>query len=107
MASRDHVSNGRFCGPVVGLLPVFSYQQATITLEPGDTFIAFTDGISEAMTAEFEEWGEERLIACARGLRRRAAVAQEMMTELIASADTFVAGAKQHDDMTIIVVRIL
>lgn len=95
-------------GPVVGLLPgVFAYQQGTVTFQSGDTFVAFTDGISEAMNAEYEEWGEERLIACARELRQRAAVAEEMMTELIAAADRFVAGAKQHDDMTIIVARIL
>jgi sigma-B regulation protein RsbU (phosphoserine phosphatase) len=33
-------------GPVVGLLPSFAYQQASVILEPGDMLIAFTDGIS-------------------------------------------------------------
>ncbi len=47
------------------------------------------------------------MIECVLRLRPRGAVANEMMTEVIASADRFVAGAKQHDDMTIIVVRIL
>jgi serine phosphatase RsbU (regulator of sigma subunit) len=41
------------------------------------------------------------------GLRPRDASAHQIMTGVIASADTFVAGAKQHDDMTIIVARIV
>ncbi len=88
-------------GPVVGLLPNFPYEQGTIELQPGDLLVAFTDGISEAMNARDEEWGEERLIECVRksvGLN-----ANDMMMRIVASADEFVAGAKQHDDMTIIV----
>jgi sigma-B regulation protein RsbU (phosphoserine phosphatase) len=94
-------------GPVVGLLPMFAYEQSAITLEPGDLFVAFTDGISEAMNAAYEEWGEERLMETVWGLRPRDASAHQIMTGVIASADTFVAGAKQHDDMTIIVARIV
>ena len=45
------------CGPVVGLLPFAVYQTQSLILEPGDLLIAYTDGISEAMTAEDEEWG--------------------------------------------------
>jgi len=92
-------------GPVVGLLPMFAYEQAMITLQPGDVFVAFTDGISEAMNPADEEWGEERLVACVRTLQKE--TAPEMIAELIASADQFAAGAKQHDDMTIIVARVL
>jgi len=92
-------------GPVVGLLPMFAYEQAMITLQPGDVFVAFTDGISEAMNPANEEWGEERLVACVRTLQKE--TVPEMIAELIASADQFAAGAKQHDDMTIIVARVL
>ena len=48
-------------GPVIGLLPLCSYQQGSITLQPGDVLIAFTDGISEAMNLQDEEFGEEGL----------------------------------------------
>jgi sigma-B regulation protein RsbU (phosphoserine phosphatase) len=37
----------------------------SMVLEPGDTLLAYTDGISEAMTVDDEEWGEERMIAAA------------------------------------------
>src|SRR6185437_13214450 len=50
-------------GPVVGLLPSAPYTEQSVTLMPGDLLLMFTDGISEAMTREDEEWGEERMIA--------------------------------------------
>ncbi|HWT02657.1 MAG TPA: SpoIIE family protein phosphatase [Pyrinomonadaceae bacterium] len=92
-------------GCVVGLLPNFPYGQACVTLEPGDTFIGFTDGISEAMNPSDEEWGEECMLEAARecdGLS-----ASEIIARLIAAADEFAAGAKQHDDMTLVVVRVI
>ena len=46
---------------MIGLLPACGYEQGSVTLEQGDLLVAFTDGISEAMNADDEEWGEERL----------------------------------------------
>jgi sigma-B regulation protein RsbU (phosphoserine phosphatase) len=91
-------------GPVVGLLPGFPYQQGTITLQAGDLLVAFTDGISEAMNAADEEWGEDRLIECVN--QAALTPADPLMKRIVAAADEFVAGAQQHDDMTIIVARI-
>jgi len=90
-------------GTVVGLLESFPYEQGTLRIEPGDVFLAFTDGISEAMNNSDEEWGEERLIETVEtcvGLNPSETIAQIMR-----AADTFVAGAKQHDDMTLVVLR--
>jgi sigma-B regulation protein RsbU (phosphoserine phosphatase) len=91
-------------GPVIGLLEVVAFQQGEVGLEPGDVLVGFTDGVSEAMNAADEEWGEERLadtvLACA-GLAARAAIVR-----IMDAADAFVAGAPQHDDMTLIVVRL-
>jgi phosphoserine phosphatase RsbU/P len=92
-------------GTVVGLLETFPYTQASVTIAAGDIFIAFTDGISEAMNSADEEWGEENLIetvkSCA-GLNP-----SEMIAQIMQCADTFVAGAKQHDDMTLVVLTSL
>jgi len=92
-------------GVVVGLLPDFQYEQASVQLEQGDLLIGFTDGISEAMNLAEEEWGEEKLIEAAKaydGLR-----AAEIIKRLVNAADEFAAGAKQHDDMTLVIVRIV
>ena len=60
-------------GPVIGLLPECGYEQGEVQLAPGDLLVAFTDGVSEAMNAAQEEWGEERLLPLAAPRARRAA----------------------------------
>ncbi|HEY7498996.1 MAG TPA: GAF domain-containing SpoIIE family protein phosphatase [Vicinamibacterales bacterium] len=91
-------------GPVVGLLPACHYEQGMVELHAGDVFVAFTDGVSEAMNPSDEEWGEERLIACASALK---CGAREAIAAIMSAADGFAAGAKQHDDMTVLVARVL
>ncbi|MCI0485110.1 MAG: SpoIIE family protein phosphatase [Blastocatellia bacterium] len=91
-------------GPVVGLLRNFPYTQTTVTLEPGDTLVAFTDGISEAMNPDEEEWGEDRFIEAAKACQGLGAA--DTISRLVAGADLFANGAKQHDDMTLLIVQV-
>jgi sigma-B regulation protein RsbU (phosphoserine phosphatase) len=91
-------------GPVVGLLPGAQYGQSSMGLSPGDILLAYTDGISEAMTMDDEEWGEERMIAAAQACR--ALRAGQMIDRLMAAADAFTAGAPQHDDMTLVIIKV-
>lgn len=91
-------------GAVVGLLPGFPYSQAAVELEPGDMLLAFTDGISEAMNPDDEEWSEEQLIEAAKECEGLSAA--DTIARIVEAADRFAAGAKQHDDMTLIVVRV-
>jgi sigma-B regulation protein RsbU (phosphoserine phosphatase) len=96
-------------GTVIGLLPNAVYTQATLHLAPGDVLIAFTDGISEAMTHapdNFEaEWGEDRLMDCAHTALAQSPrpAADSILHCILHAADTFTAGAPQHDDMTLLV----
>jgi phosphoserine phosphatase RsbU/P len=90
-------------GPVIGLIPECAYQQAEVTLAPGDLLVVFTDGVSEAMNPSLEEWGEDRLIATVRAAQ--SCEASEIITRIMQGADDFAAGAPQHDDMTLIVLR--
>jgi len=92
------------CGPVVGMLPVVDYEARCLALEPGDLLIAYTDGISEAMTAEDEEWGEERMLEAAG--RQHGGSAAEVLEEIFRAADAFTAGAEQHDDMTLLIMKL-
>ncbi|MFL6303564.1 MAG: SpoIIE family protein phosphatase [Candidatus Sulfotelmatobacter sp.] len=91
-------------GPVVGLLDGAVYKQQMLHLLPGDILLAFTDGISEAMNAAEDEWGEDRMIAEAQA--HADGDAAEMLQRLFRAADAFAAGAPQHDDMTLVVLRI-
>jgi sigma-B regulation protein RsbU (phosphoserine phosphatase) len=70
---------------------------------PGDVLVAYTDGVSEAMNAAMEEWGEERFMETVAP--NRAVPARVLIDRLMAGADSFVAGAPQHDDMTLLIVR--
>jgi serine phosphatase RsbU (regulator of sigma subunit) len=91
-------------GPVIGLLAGATYEPQRIHLLPGDVLLAFTDGISEAMNAAEDEWGEDRMIAEAQA--NGDLNAAELMQRLFRTADAFAAGAPQHDDMTLVVLRI-
>jgi sigma-B regulation protein RsbU (phosphoserine phosphatase) len=91
-------------GPVVGLLVEASYQQCVLTMEAGDVLIGYTDGISEAMNSADEEWGEERMIAHAASCVHLSA--QQMLDSLLDAADRFAGGAPQHDDMTLVLMKI-
>lgn len=90
-------------GPVIGLLADAIYTQHILHLLPGDILLAFTDGISEAMNASEDEWGEGQMIAEAQAHAHLKA--DELLTRLFEAADAFAAGAPQHDDMTIVVLR--
>jgi len=92
-------------GPVIGLLPSAEYRQCGLGLQPGDVLVGYTDGISEAMNPEDEEWGEDRLADAVRaclGLHPK-----DVVHRVLAAADAFARGAKQHDDMTLVVVRVV
>lgn len=91
-------------GSVVGLMCKGEWDTGQVTLDRGDLFVAFTDGISEAMNDADEEWGEERLIEAARAMRGTSTKA--ILDHIVRSADRFVAGAPQYDDMTLIVARV-
>ena len=91
-------------GPVVGLLEFATYEEQQIQLHAGDLFIGYTDGISEAMTHADEEWGEDRMVASATCVKQENAEA--ILKCIFDAADAFTAGAPQHDDMTLLVMRL-
>jgi phosphoserine phosphatase RsbU/P len=91
-------------GPVVGLFGPAQYSQGVVFLEPGDTMVLFTDGVSEAMNNEEEEFDEARLVGSVRsgaGLNP-----SELIDHVMVDCDAFAAGAPQHDDMTLVVVKV-
>ena len=94
-------------GAVVGMLPsmLVNYKQGEIELRKGDLLVGFTDGISEAMNPAEEEWSEEQMIEAIKA--QFDLPAAEMLPYLVKCADDFASGAKQHDDMTLIIVRVI
>jgi sigma-B regulation protein RsbU (phosphoserine phosphatase) len=92
-------------GPVLGILPEAPFEEATVSLEPGDLLLIYSDGYSEAMNRGFEEFGEERLLEVAQ--RNSSATASELIQRIGEAVHQHCAGAPQTDDMTMIVVRVV
>ena len=89
----------------VAMLPSMSYHQASAALEPGDTLVIVSDGIVEARNREGDFWDEAEID---RVLLANREIPLKKLPELLCAAvDNFAAGAEQHDDMTVVVVRII
>jgi sigma-B regulation protein RsbU (phosphoserine phosphatase) len=92
-------------GPALGLMPDVEYPSGTMVLERGDVLVAFTDGITEAMSAAGDEWGEDRLVDDLDTIELTSATA--IAERVLYSARRFACGVPQHDDMTAAVVRVV
>jgi phosphoserine phosphatase RsbU/P len=90
-------------GVVLGLFDSASFEEETLTLEPGDLIVLFSDGVTEAMNAAGEEFTDDRLIACANAHRGEAP--QQVLEALLADVQAFCAGEAQSDDVTAVLVR--
>jgi phosphoserine phosphatase RsbU/P len=91
-------------GPVIGLLENCVYKNSTIELGSGDVLVAYTDGLSEARNPEGEEFGDERLTQMV--VDNADLPADEMREQIIASIRSWQRNAPQHDDMTMVIVKV-
>lgn len=89
-------------GMVVGLFDGTPFDEGTLRLQPDDYLVIFSDGVSEAMNAAGEEYGDERLLACLAGMTGTGC--EPRLQEIFAGVERFTAGAPQHDDVTAMVV---
>jgi sigma-B regulation protein RsbU (phosphoserine phosphatase) len=80
-------------------------KEHSIHLKPGDTLVFYTDGFTEAMNQFKEEFGEERFIKLIS--ENRHLHAQDLINTIVSQIRTFSRDVAQHDDMTMIVVKIL
>ena len=79
-------------------------QEQTLKLSAGDVVVWFTDGISETMNEAFDCFGEERL---AKVVEQYAHMPfDQLRSYILAELRAFAAGADQHDDMTMILMRV-
>jgi len=92
-------------GPVVGLLEFAPFAQDTVPLDPGDLIIVFSDGVSEALNAAGEEFGDARLEEVAAAVRDSSAA--DIVERIVAAVRVFTKGAPQSDDITCMVIRYL
>jgi len=90
-------------GPPLGLFASPDYLQATVGLSPGDLLVIFTDGVTEAVDAQDQEFGDARL---ERVLRETSgAPAAAVCDAILAAVAAFQGGQPQHDDITLVAAR--
>ncbi|EHJ46090.1 protein serine/threonine phosphatase [Solidesulfovibrio carbinoliphilus subsp. oakridgensis] len=90
-------------GLVLGAMPEYAYRTGSLTLDPGDTLVLYTDGVTEAMDASDTLFGEARLLAACLPERRRAP--KIVVEAVIAAVRAFAGTAPQSDDITLLAVR--
>ena len=87
----------------VGLVPQAEYFTAAVKLEPGDTLVLFSDGVTEAMDPKEDFFGIPRLVQMLTGHNDTPLdVLQKLLLEAV---ENFSRGASQADDLTLLLVR--
>ncbi len=90
-------------GLPIGLFDRLPYTAGAVTLQPGDTFFTYTDGVPDALNTAEEEFSDERLIEL---LRAAPEPACHLLIEHVSRHHAeFTAGAPQFDDITMLAVR--
>jgi serine phosphatase RsbU (regulator of sigma subunit) len=89
----------------VGLFPQIRYQELRITLSKGCALVVYTDGVTDALNSQGEEFGEERLLSCCTSLPK-GANAEAICMLLSKRVVEWSAGVKQFDDTTVLVLSV-
>jgi sigma-B regulation protein RsbU (phosphoserine phosphatase) len=87
---------------VLGLFPEAPYETGSIKLQPDEHLVLFTDGVIEALNAEGEEFGVDRLIALLQ--TSASASASDILSRMQEAVLSFSEKTPQHDDITMMVV---
>jgi hypothetical protein len=80
-------------------------QEQTVVINSGDVFVFYTDGFTEAMNSQKDEFGEARVIECLSNGANGSS--QETIANARHAVQHFTGNAPQHDDMTMVVVRVV
>jgi sigma-B regulation protein RsbU (phosphoserine phosphatase) len=85
------------------MFPNWTYEEGAVQLYPGDMVLAYTDGVTEAVSPAGEEWGEAGLLRAVA--EHDAQSANKVAEGIFRSMDEFSLG-RQIDDATVIVLRV-
>ncbi len=88
--------------PPLGMFEGTAYREEALDIEPGDTVVVFSDGLSEATNVREEEFGEKRIEGLAASLRGRPAA--ETGERILGEAVRFLAERRPTDDISLLVI---
>ena len=90
-------------GMPMGVFEDAKFGEREVDLRPGESFLIYTDGVTEAMNEARDLFGEDRLLAAVEG---GASLSTEKLTErVVEKVEDFVQEAERSDDITLLAVR--
>jgi len=89
-------------GMVLGIFDSAAFEEASVMLQPGDFLVTFSDGVSEALSEEGEEYGDDRLLGSIADMT--ASEVEPRLKHVLENVSAFTAGAAQSDDVTAMIV---
>jgi sigma-B regulation protein RsbU (phosphoserine phosphatase) len=92
-------------GPVIGLIEGAQFQTASLQLDAGDVLLIHTDGVTEATNPAGEEFGEGRLTTLVPRIAHLSAAA--LRDAILDEISRFVGASPPHDDLTLVVARVV
>ncbi len=92
-------------GLILGMLPDLTYKKGLVKLNPGDTVIMYTDGVTEALNHEEEEFEETRLMEVIE--KEYKSPASIIESSIITAVYDFADGYPQSDDLTLVILKLL
>ena len=91
-------------GPLLGAVEDATFESGRIVLEPGDTLVAYSDGVLECRNAAGEEFGSDRLLAALQQTSRSSA--KNTLLTLLAAVQDFANGSPPSDDISLTVIQV-
>jgi hypothetical protein len=90
-------------GIPLGIMENAPYESGSVTLQPGDWLVIFTDGVTEAVNNRQDEYEEWRLMSLLNANRN--VTPQLLLNTILNNINHFVGNTPQHDDITLILLR--
>lgn len=92
-----------FVGVPLGIAPDAGWENVTVSMEPGDLLVMFTDGVTEARNAEDRPLGRAALVDW---IREGPCECDALLTYLCRRLEEYQAGTEQADDQTLLLVQV-
>ena len=92
-------------GIILGMMPDVHYKTGMVHFNTGDILMLYTDGVTETMTEDEQEFEEKRLLAFLKA-HYKSSTPSDLNRKLISELKTFAGKAPQNDDITVLTLRI-
>ena len=102
-APMDGLNCWRTGGPLLGAVADANFESGLVYLDPGDTLVAYSDGVLECRNPAGEEFGPDRLLAALQ--RTKQPLAKATLMTLLAMVQDFANGNPPSDDISLTVIQ--